>query len=115
MTEDNLHHRQWDEDESRAFLEWADVVVPARAEQIQILRQLIPAHRSEAFAVAELGAGDGRLASAILERLVAGEALGSALAGACEAQGIALEPALLAEAASLLSDLGERGVLLGAL
>lgn len=67
MTEDDLYRRQWGEDESRAFLEWADVVVPARAEQIQILRQLIPADRSEAFAVAELGAGDGSLASGILE------------------------------------------------
>ncbi|MBX3227001.1 MAG: putative DNA-binding domain-containing protein [Labilithrix sp.] len=51
------------------------------------------------------------LAAAILERLVAGEPLGPAVAAAA---GSALDADVLAGAARLLADLGERGVLLGA-
>ena len=54
------------------------------------------------------------LASAILERLFDGEALGQAIAPACAALGVALDAAILADTARLLADLGERGVLLGA-
>jgi uncharacterized protein len=54
------------------------------------------------------------LAGAIVERLIAGEPLGTALAGACAALGYTLDDAILADTARLLADLGERGVLLGA-
>jgi hypothetical protein len=54
------------------------------------------------------------LAGEILDRLIAGAALGEAMIGACEAKGHALDDAVLAGAARLLADLGERGVLLGA-
>ena len=54
------------------------------------------------------------LAAAILERLFAGDTLGAALAAACSAEGVQLDDAILADTARLLSDLGERGVLLGA-
>lgn len=54
------------------------------------------------------------LAGAILERLLAGSALGDAMMTACRAKGFALDDAVLAGAARLLADLGERGVLLGA-
>lgn len=54
------------------------------------------------------------LAAAILERLFAGDPLGTAMATACEAKGHPLDDAVLAGAARLLADLGERGVLLGA-
>ncbi len=54
------------------------------------------------------------LASAILERLFAGRPLAQAMVEACASSGHPLDAAVLAGAATLLSDLGERGVLLGA-
>jgi hypothetical protein len=54
------------------------------------------------------------LAGLILERLFAGDALGPAMVSACQTMGCALDEAVLAGAARLLADLGERGVLLGA-
>ena len=54
------------------------------------------------------------LAAAILERLFAGDTLGAALAGACSAEAVKLDDAILADSARLLADLAERGVLLGA-
>jgi hypothetical protein len=54
------------------------------------------------------------LASAILERLFAGDALGPAMVAACKAKDHPLDDQVLAGAAQLLADLGERGVLLGA-
>jgi hypothetical protein len=54
------------------------------------------------------------LAAAILERLFAGRALAQAMVEACASSGEALDNAVLAGAATLLADLGERGVLLGA-
>ena len=53
------------------------------------------------------------LAGAVIERLVGGEPLGSAIAGACE-EHEAVAAAVLPDVARLLADLGERGVLLGA-
>ncbi|HEY8040475.1 MAG TPA: PqqD family peptide modification chaperone [Polyangiaceae bacterium] len=53
------------------------------------------------------------LAAAVLERLAAGQALGPAVQAACAEHGVA-PPAVLADVARLLADLGERGVLLGA-
>lgn len=54
------------------------------------------------------------LAAAILERLLAGRPLANAMTEACAAAGEPLDGAVLAGAAQLLADLGERGVLLGA-
>lgn len=54
------------------------------------------------------------LAGLILERLLAGDALGPAMISACRTMGCALDQAVLEGAARLLADLGERGVLLGA-
>jgi hypothetical protein len=54
------------------------------------------------------------LAAAILERLFLGDALGAAMAAACEAKAHPLDDVVLGGAARLLADLGERGVLLGA-
>lgn len=55
-----------------------------------------------------------RLAGLILERLLAGDALGAAMVSACQTMGCALDQGVLEGAARLLADLGERGVLLGA-
>ena len=54
------------------------------------------------------------LAGLIVERLFAGDALGPAMVSACQTGGFVLEESVLAGAARLLADLGERGVLLGA-
>jgi hypothetical protein len=54
------------------------------------------------------------LAAAILDRLFAGDALGPAMVAACNAENHPLNDEVLAGAARLLADLGERGVLLGA-
>jgi hypothetical protein len=55
-----------------------------------------------------------QLAGLILERLLAGDALGAAMVSACQSMGCALDQAVLEGAARLLADLGDRGVLLGA-
>jgi len=54
------------------------------------------------------------LAGAILERLFEGDALGAAMVNACQQKNHPLDDNVLAGAARLLADLGERGVLLGA-
>lgn len=55
-----------------------------------------------------------KLAGLVLERLFAGDPLGPAMVAACQSGGFALDDSVLAGAARLLADLGERGVLLGA-
>ncbi|HEV2462021.1 MAG TPA: class I SAM-dependent methyltransferase, partial [Ktedonobacterales bacterium] len=66
----------WTEQDSAAFLDTADLFVPARAEQIATLVSLIPASsaaltdpadRGEASSIAELASGDGSLALAVLD------------------------------------------------
>jgi hypothetical protein len=53
------------------------------------------------------------LAAAILDRLLLGETLRSAVVGAASARGEALGPEVLAGTARLLDDLAQRGALLG--
>lgn len=53
------------------------------------------------------------LAAALVRRLVAKEALGDATRAACDDAGYAPTPDVLASIATLLADLGERGLLLG--
>jgi hypothetical protein len=53
------------------------------------------------------------LACGIVERLLSGDALGTAVQGAASAEGSALTEAVLAGAAKLLADLAERGVVRG--
>lgn len=53
------------------------------------------------------------LAAEILSRLLGGAPLAAAMVGACEAVSHPLDEGVLAGAAKLLADLGERGVLLG--
>ena len=50
------------------FIDLGDLFVPARAEQVGTLIDLVPAETSESFSVVELGAGAGHLAQAVLER-----------------------------------------------
>jgi tRNA (cmo5U34)-methyltransferase len=59
--------RGWTEADSRAFVDDGAVFVPSREEQLATLCALVPARPDEAFTVAELGAGAGVLARAVLE------------------------------------------------
>lgn len=63
MSDDPAH---WGEEDSRYFIDSANVFVPMRAEQIATIRDLLPADPDDAFTVAELASGDGTLARAIL-------------------------------------------------
>lgn len=58
---------EWSESASNLFLNLAEIFVPARAEQVSSLLQLLPAETGEAFTVVELASGEGALAEAILE------------------------------------------------
>jgi tRNA (cmo5U34)-methyltransferase len=59
--------RAWTETDSQRFLDDGAVFVPGREEQVATLRALIPGRADEVFTVAELGAGGGVLARAVLE------------------------------------------------
>jgi tRNA (cmo5U34)-methyltransferase len=67
MGRDDPPETGWTEADSNAFEGLANIVVPSRQTQIDVLTRLIPAERDEAFAVVELGAGDGTLARAVME------------------------------------------------
>lgn len=58
----------WTEADSQTFLDIAEVAVPARAEQTEVLLSLIPAAAGEAFTAVELGCGEGLLSEALLRR-----------------------------------------------
>jgi tRNA (cmo5U34)-methyltransferase len=58
----------WSEQNSATFIDLAELFVPARAEQIATLLDLIPARPDEDFTLVELASGAGTLAQAILER-----------------------------------------------
>ncbi len=59
---------RWTEADSRTFDACGDAVVPSRAEQLETLCALIPAGPDETFTAVELGAGNGTLARAVLDR-----------------------------------------------
>jgi tRNA (cmo5U34)-methyltransferase len=59
---------QWSEQNSATFIDFAELFVPARSEQIATLLDLIPARPDESFTIVELASGEGVLAQAILER-----------------------------------------------
>src|SRR5690606_30072030 len=59
-------HPVWGEADSRFFIDMADVVVPYRAVQHQIIADLIPPQH-QPFHVLDLCCGDGTLAEVILE------------------------------------------------
>jgi SAM-dependent methyltransferase len=58
----------WTETDSRDFLDLAEVAVPGRQEQIEMLLQLIPATQGEDFQAVELACGEGVLAERLLDR-----------------------------------------------
>jgi tRNA (cmo5U34)-methyltransferase len=58
---------QWDEEDSSTYRAIAAAAVPRRREMLATLVSLVPFSPGEALRIVELGAGDGRLGSALLE------------------------------------------------
>lgn len=95
-------------------LDWAvhripreDLLAAPERREVAILVYRDPEHRSRSVELSPL-------AASILDRLFAGDALAAAMVSACQQTAHPLDDAVLAGAARLLADLGERGVLLGA-
>ena len=65
------NQNQWNENNSTTFLDLGEIFVPQRAEQMEALLHLIPAHPDETFTIVELAAGGGILAEAILQHFPA--------------------------------------------
>ena len=65
----------WTEQNSRTFIDIADVAVPDRREQLGAILSLIPADVSDGFTVVDVCCGDGRLSEAVLERYPRSEVL----------------------------------------
>lgn len=59
--------QEWDEENSKLFMDYGRYFVPEREQQIQIICDLIPP-RDEPFHILELCCGEGLLANALLER-----------------------------------------------
>ena len=57
----------WTETDSRDFLDLAEVAVPGRQEQIEMLLRLVPAAQGEEFRAVELACGEGLLAERLLD------------------------------------------------
>ncbi|MDO8615586.1 MAG: methyltransferase domain-containing protein [Dehalococcoidia bacterium] len=68
MTDDQA---VWTEADSATFLNLADIAVPSRQEQMDLILSLIPARPDEAFATADIACGEGLLAERLLERFPA--------------------------------------------
>ena len=66
----------WTEQDSRTYIDLADVAVAGRREANDMLVSLIPAEPHEAFRLVELASGEGVLLEQILERYPNAEALG---------------------------------------
>lgn len=58
----------WTEADSREFLGLADVAIPRRKEQMDVLLSLLPAREDEPFTFTELGSGECLLAARVLAR-----------------------------------------------
>jgi tRNA (cmo5U34)-methyltransferase len=57
----------WTEADSSTYSEIADVAVPRRIEMMRALVAAVPFARDDVFRIVELGSGDGRLGSALLD------------------------------------------------
>ena len=58
--------KSWDEEESEAFGEFGEAMVPGREEIEQTFLKLLPAERDESFWGVEIGTGTGWLSAAVL-------------------------------------------------
>ncbi len=81
----------WSEADSEHFIDLGQIYIPFRQEIGEVILDLIPAERDEAFLAIDLGIGAGWLSAAILERFPQSRVLG--LDGS---------PAMLRQAATML-------------
>jgi tRNA (cmo5U34)-methyltransferase len=58
---------EWTEADSRTFIEVAEVAVPGRAEQFQMMLSLVPAARDERFEAVDICCGEGIFAERFLD------------------------------------------------
>jgi tRNA (cmo5U34)-methyltransferase len=89
--------QNWSEENSRQFLQFADVVFPHRAEQNALLTALVPADGNQAFTTVDLGCGQGTLSRALLARFPH-----------CRVIGLDFSPLMLETARANLSVFGDR-------
>ncbi len=75
MTESALEN-QWSEENSRQFMEFANVVFPHRAEQNAVLTSFIPGDPDDEFLAVDIGCGSGPLSRAILDRYPGSRVIG---------------------------------------
>lgn len=89
--------QQWRESDSQLFLDQGRIFTPSRDAIAQTVVELLPAQPDEAFVGVDIGAGQGWLSAAVLERFP-------------NARLILLDgsPAMLAAARELLAPYGER-------
>ena len=64
----NDNRSGWTEEISQTFLDIADVAVPGRREQMEMLWSLVPAAESDEFQLVELACGEGLLSEGVLQR-----------------------------------------------
>lgn len=65
----------WQETDSALFLDFGCLFTPARQEIAEVLLDLVPAERDEAFLAVDVGTGQGWLSEAILQRFPAARVL----------------------------------------
>ena len=92
--------QQWDDTEAKDFVAMADIVIPDRREQFEIVVDLVPFGRDEEFVFIDIGCGEGLLTKVILDRFP--KAIAHASDAAAE---------MTSKAATLLAPYGERAKL----
>ena len=66
----------WQESDSEAFLDYGQIITPARDEIAQAFLDLMPAQPDESFLFVEIGTGQGWLSAQLLEHFRAAKAIG---------------------------------------
>ena len=92
--------QEWNNREAQDFVAMADIVIPDRRLQFEIVADLVPFGVDAEFAFVDVGCGEGLLAKTILDRFP------NAIAHASDAA-----PEMMEKAAELLSPYGDRAKL----
>ena len=71
----------WDNEAAKNFVTMADIVIPDRRLQFEIVADLVPFDEDRGFAFIDIGSGEGLLAKAILDRFPSAVAHASDVAG----------------------------------
>ncbi len=60
--------QEWSDTEVQGFIDMANIVIPERRMQFQIVADLVPFGQGETFSFIDIGCGDGLLTKALLDR-----------------------------------------------